>query len=1145
MDGSRFCGACGAELELSGEASAAARSPESVSLEERKPVSVLFADIEASTELATRLDPEDLRSVLRPFFDAMREEIERHGGSVEKFIGDAVVGIFGAPIAHEDDPERAVRAALAMLARLDTLNVTLARTAGANLAMRIGVNTGEVLAASRAGDNEGLVTGEVVNLAARLQAAAPSGTVVVGERTYRDTRHAFGFAPLPPASLKGFSAPVAAWRVAPDQAPSAGRRSHASPLVGRSEEVGLLRLVFRRTVAEGRPNLVTLLGAAGIGKSRLADEFATIVRTEAVDAGATPAVVLRGRCHPYGNGLTYWPLAEMLKSDAGILDSDPPNVVQTKARTHLDGTLAVEHQTAGLSDVLLASIGVSTSTDPLVGTDSSAAQQAVITAWRRYLEARSSDAPLLAIFEDIHWADASLLNLVEALAIRVEAPVLLLCLARPDLLEHRTEWGASVPNGVRFGLSPLTQRESESLVTELLGETAPPDLLRLILDRAEGNPFFAEELIRMVSEDGTLERRAGGWMLARDLPTSLPDTIQAVILSRIDLLTPRQKRALQDAAVVGRVFWEGALTQLGDHQPATVDELIERGLVRQRDLSVIAGDRELAFSHGLTREVAYRTIPRIRRATAHGAVAGWIEQMTQGRDEEFAELLAHHSEQAGDDARTARYAMLAGHRHRRVFAAQDAIDWYDTALSAAKRLSPDTAALLIGETALSRGEAREQLGYYADARADYEQALQVAREAPGDRGWLEARALAAIVHVLRLEGRFEESKRLMPSALELARSAGQPDVEVRLLYTDGTTAFSLNRLEESRDLHASALQVAEQIGDMEGQALAHGGLAECHLYLGPLGEGLMHARLADSLLQKLGQRLMLHHNEHTSARILWMLGELDEAERVACASVDGCAELGSRGDQASALAILALIALSRGKLRLALESAKQALSLAERAAASRVEAVARVSQLLIALEMGHDEVAVTSFKAAASDTAEMDLYRPIVTALDGVAEATRGASEAALGSFREASRMSAGRLHDRAVSLWIEILCWERVGTADALQDAGRHLAASVGENGLFAGWARHALARAALLSGDTTLATTLATEALARSESNLQLIWRLYATLSRAAGEAGRRQEASDYDEKMSELVRQMADGLNHASAASFGALVAKLATG
>ncbi len=1145
--GFTFCGACGSELSreptVAAPIQAPAAPPQPMSLEERKPVTVLFADIEASTELATRLDPEDLRGVLRPFFEAMLEEIERHGGSVEKFIGDAVVGVFGAPIAHEDDPERAIRAALRMQDRLHELNATLSAAAGGDLTMRIGVNTGEVLAASRSGEHEGMVTGEAVNLAARLQANAPSGSVVVGERTYRDTRHIFGFAQLPEASLKGFSRPIAAWRVAPEEVPAA-RSSHASPLVGRSEELGLLKLVYRRTLADGRPNLITVLGAPGIGKSRLADEFATQLMSEPRDEGAIPARILRGRCPPYGNGLTYWPLAEMLKAEAGILDSDSPGAVVLKAREHLASVLAEDPQALGLGDVLLASIGVSTGTKPLSGTGSAVAQQTVLAAWRRYLEARAAAEPIVAIFEDIHWADASLLNLVDALAARVHGPVLFLCLARPDLVELRPGWGAALPNAVRFGLSPLTEHESASLVSQLLDDAAPPDLLRLILDRSEGNPFFAGELIRMVTEDGTLERRHGKWKLARTLPTSLPDTVQAVILSRIDLLNDIQKRALQDAAVIGRVFWQGALARLGGHLPSTVDELIERGLVREHDASVIAEDRELIFSHGLTPEVAYRTIPRSRRAAAHAAVATWIEEKTQGRDEEFAELLAHHAAQAGDDARLARYALLAGHRHRRVFAAEDAVAWYDQALAAAGELAPGAASLLVGETALSRGDAREQLGQFGEARADYELALEVARATSGDRAWLEARALAAIVRVLHLEDRFDDSRRLMPAALELARSAGQPDVEVQLLYTDGTTAFALNQLAEARELHTRALQVADEIGDIEGQALAHQGLAECDLYLGPFDEAHRHATLADTQLRRLGHRPMLHRNQHVWARILWMLGEFDEAAAIAGVSAAGSSEFGNQRGQASALSVLALIALARGEMSLAEQSAAEGLSLAHAANNSHAEVAAHISRALVAIELGDDEVAstaVTSASAAATPLAA-DFFRPILTALQAVVESQRATTEAARGGFGEAFALSTGNPHHRAVCLWAEILAWERIGASDNLRGAGERLAATVGKTGHFGPWGDYAVGRAALLAGNPGRASPAMIDVLARAQSDAELKWRAYLTLSSASSAAGREHEAQDYKQRASELIKAMGEGLKRGSRARFETRTAQL---
>ena len=1122
----RFCGSCGAAL-TDGSTTATTRSAASV--EERKVVTVVFADLEASTALASRLDPEDLRQVLRPFFDAMLEEIERYGGVVEKFIGDAVVGIFGVPTAHEDDPERAVRAALAMQRRLSELNERLAPTAGGELAMRIGVNTGEVIAAA-GDDREGRITGESVNVAARLQTYAPRGTVVVGERTFRQSRHAFGFRSLGEANLKGLDRPIPAWQVVPEERPSAGPAWLRSPMVGRDEEIDLLALLYRRTVKERRPSLVTVVGPPGIGKSRLAHEFATLASEPPQSAAnGSAARILRGRCLPYGEGLTYWPLAEILKSDAGILDTDGVDAILDKVRLRVEPALANGDGPA-LTQVLLSSIGIPISPDPLAGLSAAAAQQTIATAWRRYFDSLCADRALIGIVEDIHWADSRLLSLIEHLTARVNGPAFFLCLARPELAERRSAWAAGLPNATSFGLSPLNEADGRELIQNLLGEQAPPEVRRLVLDRSEGNPFFAGELIRMMMEDGTLEPRNGSWALVGPLPASLPDTVQGVLASRIDLLRPQDKQTIQDAAVVGRIFWEGALERLRSSAVTeSVDRLIDKGLVGERDESSLAGQRELIFSHVLIRDVAYATIPRARRPAAHAAVMHWIEEMTHGRDEEFAEILAHHAGEAGDTERTARYAMLAGHRHRRVFAAEEAIRWYDRALAAARQLPPEEAVVPAFESALSRGEASEQLGRYAEARADYERALEVVRAA-GSKPWHEARALAALVNVLWMEERYEESLRLIPTALEQAHAAGQIDLVVRLLYTQGTIAFGSGRFDEALRFHAEALHLALETEDLEGEALAEHGLAESRLFVGPLRDGFTHASRADELLRRLGQKPMVHHNEYVPAWLHWMVGDLDAAVEAAGASLAGCREVGNRRDEAFALVILGLAELSRGHLDIATDSGNRSVAIALDGEAPRLQLVARGSRVYACAELGKADELRDDVAAAltTSERLEGSFFRPVLVALRGWFEAMSGDDDAAQRSFDEAHRLAAGRIHDLLMVGWTEVLCREDRGTAAQLRGAGeRLLRAAPDEAGLFRSWACYATALAALRDGAAEKAAELAASAGAPAAVGAQLGWRLARLLTVAAEARGADGDARRHRAEADGIVRTIAGGI------------------
>ena len=462
---------------------------------------MIFADLSGSTEMATRLDPEDLRGVLRPFFDAMVEEIERFGGTVEKFIGDAVMAVFGVPVAHEDDEERAVRAAFAMQARMEALNREVTERAGGDLDLRVGVNTGEVLAA-HSSHREGYVTGEVVNVAARLQTVAGSGAVVVGQRTRDATAATIAYRDLGPFELKGIDEPVAVYEALPDRRPEEARRPDA-PMVGRDDELDLLRLVVGRARKQAKPGLVTLVGPPGIGKSRLAGEFLA-----GLDEAADPVTVVRGRCLPYDGG-PYRPMAEILKADAGILDSDAPDVILEKARTQLAGRFA-DDDALGTSEVLLSAIGIEAGSDPLAGVDPAAAGRAIAGAWRRYFESLCADGPVVALIEDIHWADDPVFELIESLSARTGGALVLLCTARPQLWELRPSWGAGVRDATVIDLPPLSDSEGRSLLEGLLGGEPPDDVVDQITARAGGNPFFTGELVRMMVEDGTLERVGRG-----------------------------------------------------------------------------------------------------------------------------------------------------------------------------------------------------------------------------------------------------------------------------------------------------------------------------------------------------------------------------------------------------------------------------------------------------------------------------------------------------------------------------------------------------------------------------------------------------------------------------------------------------------
>jgi class 3 adenylate cyclase/CRP-like cAMP-binding protein/tetratricopeptide (TPR) repeat protein len=1115
--GARFCPSCGTPV------SAVAAPPEE--LEERKVVTVLFADLTASTELAAQLDPEDLRRILRPFFEAMVEEIERFGGTVEKFIGDAVVAVFGAPIAHEDDPERAVRAAVAMHRRLEQVNEQLERPEDMKLAMRIGINTGEVVTATGV-DREALVTGEPVNIAARFEALAPSGGIVVGERTFRDTREAFRYRSLGEVEVKGVPRPLPAWEVT-ELAPTEGRGSGAqAPMVGRDNELALLEVLFGRVVREERPGLVTVIGPAGIGKSRLAHEFAEQSRLHGrVD-------VTRGRCLPYGEGLTYWPLAEILKSDVGIMDNDPSAAILEKARGRLDPRWAEDERRGGTTEVLLSSIGVAVSPDPLAGLEGDVAKEAIARAWRLYFEARTADLPLMAILEDLHWADASMLDLVEHLAARAKGPLFLVCMTRPDLVERRPTWGGGLHSSATIGLQPLSEADGEHLIRALLqGLPAPREATRPVLARAEGNPFFAQELVRMLIEGGSLVRNIGSWSLERPLPPDLPDTVQGVIASRIDLLPPPEKRILQDAAVVGRVFWEGAVEGIaGTGIGAILDALVDRGLVWERPSSSVAGDRELIFNHILTRDVAYGSIPRSRRAEAHAQALAWCESTMRGRYEEFAEILAYHAELAGDLDRTARYGLLAGHRSLRVFAAKEAIGWYDRALDAAARAGFEADPLL-AEAALARGQAKEQLGRFGEAEADFQRAREESLRA-ADRH-LEARALAARTHVLWLLDRFEEGTQVQGEALELARAIGDHELLARLLYTAGTLEFGQGRYHAALEMHREGLAVALAAGDRTGEAFARHGLCETLYFIGPMAEALDEGRQSDRLFRDLGQRPMVYHNLYMVAWLMWLMGDVDAALASARESVEGSRELGNRRDEGFALGGTAQVLITLAELSQAQRDIHRAVQMAQEIHTPRLEVAARGFLMMIAAELGRYEEIQAQADAcfAISDAMGSNFFRPRIWTLVGLVALHRGDVDVARRQFAESLREAGGILLDDLFCHQQALTGWDLAGMQPELRASAQSLLdLARTESPLYVAWARYGLAAADQLAGDAAsaleVATALAEESGQRRDRMLE--WRCLRLAWKAARELDRWWDAFSFGAQARELLGAIAGTLD-----------------
>jgi class 3 adenylate cyclase/tetratricopeptide (TPR) repeat protein len=698
-EGSRFCNACGAELTQA-----------AASREYRKVVTVLFCDLVGSTALGESTDPEALRALLARYFDEMKAIVERHGGAVEKFIGDAVMAVFGVPQVHEDDALRAVRAAVEMREALPEIGIR----------GRIGVNTGEVVV----GTAERLATGDAVNVAARLEQTAEAGEILLGAETAQLVRNAVETEPTEPLELKGKSEPLVAHRLLAlhEEAPAFARRLDA-PLVGRERELRRLEEAFGQAAADRSCQLFTILGSAGVGKSRLAAELI---------GSLEGALVLRGRCLPYGEGITYWPVVEVVQQlpEPSGLEVDPAAVAV------IEGLLGEEQAvTSG---------------------------EEIPWAFRKLLEAAAASSPVVVVFDDIHWAEPTFLDLIEHVAdLSREAPLLLLCLARPELLDRRPGWGGGKLNATTVLLEPLTATQTDELLERLLGAgELEPELRTRIRDAAEGNPLFVEEMVALVEASG-------------DGEVSVPGTIQALLAARLDQLEPAERGVLERGSVEGRVFHRGAVQALAPHESQVetrLNGLVRKELVRP-DKAQLPGEDAYRFRHLLIRDAAYEALPKAQRAELHERFAVWLEVHGTALVE-LDEVVGYHLEQAcryraelgsADEKlgrRASAHLAAAGRRALLVRDATAASNLLGRAISLAPPSGREGIELLLdlGTALIDRGEMRE-----GDARRA--QAIALAQSI-GDRT-LELRARCEL-GVLRL---VTTPSFTGEQGLELARSA--------------------------------------------------------------------------------------------------------------------------------------------------------------------------------------------------------------------------------------------------------------------------------------------------------------------------------------------------------------------------------------
>jgi class 3 adenylate cyclase/tetratricopeptide (TPR) repeat protein len=959
---------------------------------ERKLATVLFVDLVGSTELVAGSDPEVVRRRVTQFFGRVSRCIEAHGGTVEKFAGDAVMAAFGIPRAHEDDAERALRAALEIRDGVGELGVEC----------RLGVEAGEVVSE----DSEStFATGQAVNVAARLQQAARPNEILVGRGASRLAGHAIELEPAGPRVLPGFAEAVPVWR-AVSALERTGRPVHAlsAPLIGRAAELELLENTFERTVRDSRAHLFTIYGEPGVGKSRLAREFV---------AGLERATVLVGRCLPYGEGITYWPLAEMVKTAAGIADDDPAESAHEK--------LLADCEDEAVADLLALVSGV------LDAVETDRSQQEIAWAAREWAESLAAVQPLVLAFEDIHWAEEPLLGLIEHLATWVrEAPLVLLCLARPELLEVYPGWGGGRVRATAIELGALAREDAEELVDTLLANAAlSSDKRADVLDKTEGNPLFVEETVRMLAEE--LDGRV-----------PIPDTVQALIAARIDGLPRAAKTVLQRAAVVGRVFWRGALAQLSpdvDDIDGVLDGLLVRDFLLRESRSSITGEQAFRFKHILIREIAYSGLTKSARAELHAGFAAWLHERGV---EELVEIRSYHLDhavtllseldgaapaelvrEAASTLEAAGRRALAREANRsgrklllRAVELEPTLERRYQAARAAWRLD-DIPAVSV-EMERVRADAREAADRRIEGRA-----LIVLAEVTAFRDSDNPRSRELIHEGLELLepddyfGRFDafsqlstlyrwvgdttSSRRYAEQAFAVSRESGRKDLmswAANGLAGSYLSRFELDRAEE---LATEALQLAEESGGIVPRGQALHVLANVAELRGDHDEAIQLYEQSIALFAEAGAALDHGRTLNHLAEVIMTRGDHDRAERLLREAIRMLKAIGDRGYLCESQRLLAELLARRGKVE---EAERYALEAMQTVGSTDVTSLAtsRMALGVVRAAQGRDGEAETLLReaiAVASDPAPGWIYQTTVRHLADFLRSRERVEEAA------------------------------------------------------------------------------------------------------------------------------------------------------
>jgi class 3 adenylate cyclase/tetratricopeptide (TPR) repeat protein len=940
-EGFRFCGNCGASLE-----------PVPTPRETRKTVTVVFSDVTGSTALGERLDPESLRRVMGRYFDEMKAVVESHEGTVEKFIGDAVMAVFGIPIVHEDDALRAVRAAAEMRERLSALNGELERDWGVRIEVRTGVNTGEVVAGDGSGGQR-FATGDAVNVAKRFEEAAPPGEILLGETTWRLVRDAVEVEQLEGLSLKGKAEPVNAYSLQSIEPQAAGRaRRLDSPMVGRERESSLLEHAYERVVGDRACHLFTVLGSAGVGKSRLIAEF--------LGALGENATVVRGRCLPYGEGITFWPVLEVVRSLHG---EDLGSIV---------AYLADDDNAALIAERVGAAVGLTGSAGP---------SEETLWAIRTLLESHAHERPLVVVFDDVQWGESTFLDLVEHIAdLSRDAPILLVCLGRPDLLDARPGWAGGKFNATSVLLEPLGDDDSAELIANLLGRAELDAAVRTrVTEAAEGNPLFVEEMLGMLIDDGLLERQNGNWVAKGDLGSvAVPPTIQALLSARLDRLEPAERAVVERASVEGKVFHRGAVTELApmevrDGVGGHLQTLVRKELLRP-DRSQFAGEDAFRFRHLLIRDAAYETMPKELRAELHERFAAWLERVAGERVLEYEEILGFHLEQAfwyrqelaplDDGARAlgVRAAQLLASAGQRALGRSDApaaISLLDRALAILPAHHTLRTRLLcdLGLALTDRGDFTRAETVLSEARAAAEARNEPVPAAIAHLRWTFVHQLAGGARMAEAREDVDKVVKRLEQVQDEAALAEAYSILGTLLMWTGACAEATDALERSVFLARQARvdEVASRslswllVGALWGPMPVPEALALCNRVRGEGGRymeayadtfGGHFQRMAGNwdkgteliaggrkLLYELGHDVSAASTRMVSSRTEFFVGRLEDAEHELRLAYDELDQMGEKGYLSTVVALLGTVLCAQGRFEEAEEFVQRAREL--------------------------------------------------------------------------------------------------------------------------------------------------------------------------------------------------------------------------